>query len=122
MNNKYLNFLNWAVFTMIDRKTQDDHKSKIQVCGLFRSPVLAEESFYLICQTRKLNGICSMWTIWSGSKSFIISSRILTRNTVITQYFMLKMEISQLTKKTNSAICFIFGQIQKLEGLTCFEN
>ena len=27
MNNKYLNFLNWAVFTMIDRKTQDDHKS-----------------------------------------------------------------------------------------------
>lgn len=45
MNNKYLNFLNWAVFTMIDRKTQDDHKSKIQVCGLFRSPVLAEESF-----------------------------------------------------------------------------
>lgn len=24
MNNKYLNFLNWAVFTMIDRKTQDD--------------------------------------------------------------------------------------------------
>lgn len=45
MNNKYLNFLNWAVFTMIDRKTQDDHKSKIQVCGLFRIPVLDEESF-----------------------------------------------------------------------------
>lgn len=46
MNNKYLNFLNWAVFTMIDRKTQDDRKSKIQVCGLFRDPVLAKESFF----------------------------------------------------------------------------
>lgn len=45
MNNKYLNSLEWAVFTMIDRKTQDDYKSKIQVCGLFKHPSVAEDSF-----------------------------------------------------------------------------
>lgn len=42
MANKYLNRLNWAVFTMIDRSTQDDHKSKISVAGLFAYPVNAE--------------------------------------------------------------------------------
>nr|DAH31638.1 MAG TPA: hypothetical protein [Caudoviricetes sp.] len=31
--NKYTKYLNWAVFTMIDRTTQDDKKSKITVSG-----------------------------------------------------------------------------------------
>lgn len=42
MANKYLNRLNWAVFTMIDRTTQDDKKSKITVSGLFSYPENAE--------------------------------------------------------------------------------
>lgn len=42
MANKYLNRLNWAVFTMIDRSTQDDKKSKITVSGLFSYPENAE--------------------------------------------------------------------------------
>lgn len=42
MTNKYLNRLNWAVFTMIDRSTQDDKKSKITVSGLFSYPENAE--------------------------------------------------------------------------------
>lgn len=45
MNSKYLRSLNWAVFTMVDRSTQDDRKSKIHVCGLFENPVVAEDSF-----------------------------------------------------------------------------
>lgn len=40
--NKYLNGLNWAVFTMVDRSTQDDQKSKINVSGLFGDPWVAE--------------------------------------------------------------------------------
>lgn len=40
---KYLNKLSWAVFTMIDRSTQDDHRSKISVAGLFAYPVNAED-------------------------------------------------------------------------------
>lgn len=43
MANKYLNRLNWAVFTMIDRTTQDDKKSKISVAGAFSYPCNAEE-------------------------------------------------------------------------------
>lgn len=42
MANKYLNRLKWAVFTMIDRTTQDDRKSKITVSGLFSYPENAE--------------------------------------------------------------------------------
>lgn len=41
----YTKFLQWAVVTMIDRSTQDDHKSKIQVSGLFPNPIVAEDSF-----------------------------------------------------------------------------
>lgn len=43
MANKYLNRLNWAVFTMIDRSTQDDRRSKISVAGLFAYPANAED-------------------------------------------------------------------------------
>lgn len=41
--NNYLNNLNCVVFHMVDRSTQDDHKSKISVTGAFSSPVAAEE-------------------------------------------------------------------------------
>lgn len=43
MNKDYLSKLNWAVFTMIDRSTQDDRKSKISVAGLFVYPANAED-------------------------------------------------------------------------------
>lgn len=42
-NNKYTKYLSWAVFTMIDRTTQDDHKSKVYVSGVFGFPSNAEE-------------------------------------------------------------------------------
>lgn len=37
--------MNWAVVTMIDRSTQDDHKSKVNIAALFANPVVAEDSF-----------------------------------------------------------------------------
>lgn len=43
MKNNYLSTLNWVVFNMVDRSTQDDHRSKINVSGAFASPVTAEE-------------------------------------------------------------------------------
>lgn len=43
MKNKYLNKLNWVVFTMIDRATQDDKKSKISVAGAFSYPCNVED-------------------------------------------------------------------------------
>lgn len=41
--NKYTKYLSWAVFTMIDRSTQDDRRSKISVAGLFAYPANAED-------------------------------------------------------------------------------
>jgi len=41
----YTKFMNWAVVTMIDRSTQDDHKSKVNIAALFANPVVAEDSF-----------------------------------------------------------------------------
>ena len=38
--------LKWAVFTMIDRTTQDDYRSKVNACALFSNPTVAED--YLI--------------------------------------------------------------------------
>lgn len=46
INEKYFNNLKWAVFTMVDRKTQDDYRSKVNVCALFSNPTVAE--YYLI--------------------------------------------------------------------------
>ena len=43
MENKYTKYLDWAVFAMIDRSTQDDHRSKISVAGLFAYPANAED-------------------------------------------------------------------------------
>lgn len=41
----YTRFMRWAVVSMIDRSTQDDHRSKIQIAGLFENPTVAEDSF-----------------------------------------------------------------------------
>lgn len=43
MKKDYLSKLNWAVFTMIDRTTQDDRKSKVSVSGAFHFPSNAED-------------------------------------------------------------------------------
>lgn len=41
----YIKDLTWAVVSVIDRSTQDDHKSKIKIAGLFANPVVAQDSF-----------------------------------------------------------------------------
>lgn len=43
MKKDYLSKLNCAVFTMLDRSTQDDRKSKINVAGVFSYPSNAED-------------------------------------------------------------------------------
>lgn len=43
MKKNYLSKLDWVVFTMIDRSTQDDQKSKISVAGAFSYPSNAED-------------------------------------------------------------------------------
>lgn len=45
-NENYFNNLKWAVFTMVERTTQDDNRSKANVSGLFSNPTVAED--YLI--------------------------------------------------------------------------
>lgn len=44
MKKLYKN-LTWAVVSMLDRSTQDDNKSKVQIAGLFANPVVAQDSF-----------------------------------------------------------------------------
>jgi hypothetical protein len=41
----YTKFMKWAVVYFIDRKTQDDRKSKLNVEALFSSPVQAENNY-----------------------------------------------------------------------------
>lgn len=41
----YTKFMSYALFTMIDRKTQDDRKSKINVEALFSTPMQAEDNY-----------------------------------------------------------------------------
>lgn len=41
----YTKMMKWAVITMVDRSTQDDHRSKIQIAGLFENPIVAGDSF-----------------------------------------------------------------------------
>ena len=43
MKKDYLKNLNWVVFNMVDRSTQDDHRSKINVSGAFSNPATAED-------------------------------------------------------------------------------
>lgn len=41
----YTKFMQWALVTVIDRKTQDDRKSKVRVEALFRFPTQAEDNY-----------------------------------------------------------------------------
>lgn len=43
----YTKFMKWAVVYFIDRKTQDDRKSKLHVEALFSSPVQAEDNYII---------------------------------------------------------------------------
>lgn len=43
----YTKFMKWAVVYMIDRKTQDDRKSKVEVEALFSSPVQAKYNYII---------------------------------------------------------------------------
>ena len=43
----YTQFMKWAVVYMIDRKTQDDRKSKLHVEALFSSPTQAEDNYII---------------------------------------------------------------------------
>lgn len=47
MKNDYTKFMKWAVFTMTDRSTQDDRKSKVRVEALFSNPVQAEDNYII---------------------------------------------------------------------------
>lgn len=38
-------FMEWAIVYMIDRKTQDDNKSKAEIEALFRNPMQAKENY-----------------------------------------------------------------------------
>ena len=43
----YTKFMKWAVVYMIDRKTQDDRKSKVEVEALFSSVPQAEDNYII---------------------------------------------------------------------------
>lgn len=43
----YTKFMKWAVVYFVDRKTQDDKKSKLSVEALFSSPVQAEDNYII---------------------------------------------------------------------------
>lgn len=49
----YTKFMKWAVVYMIDRKTQDDRKSKLSVEALFENPVQAENNYIIQNPERK---------------------------------------------------------------------
>lgn len=43
----YTKMMKWAVVSMIDRNTQDDSRSKVNVEALFSSPAQAEENYII---------------------------------------------------------------------------
>lgn len=43
----YIEFMKWAIVYFIDRATQDDRKSKLQVEALFSSPMQAEDNYVI---------------------------------------------------------------------------
>ena len=49
----YTQFMKWAIVYMIDRKTQDDRKSKLSVEALFENPVQAEDNYIIPNPERK---------------------------------------------------------------------
>lgn len=55
----YTKFMKWALVYMIDRKTQDDRKSKLIVEGLFSSPSQIKDN-YIIRNTENKRYIISV--------------------------------------------------------------
>ena len=49
----YTKFMKWAIVYMIDRKTQDDRKSKVEVEALFSSVQQAEDNYIIRNPERK---------------------------------------------------------------------
>lgn len=47
MKKDYTKFMKWAIVTMVDRRTQDDRRSKVNVEALFRSPAQAEDNYII---------------------------------------------------------------------------
>lgn len=47
MKRDYTKFMKWAIVYFIDRKTQDDRRSKLQVEALFSNPVQAEDNYVI---------------------------------------------------------------------------
>lgn len=47
MKKDYTKMMNWAVVTVIDRETQDNRRSKVNVEALFSSPVQAEDNYII---------------------------------------------------------------------------
>ena len=47
MKKDYTKTMNYAVVSMIDRSTQDDRKSKVNVEALFSSPIQAEDNYII---------------------------------------------------------------------------
>lgn len=43
----YARFMKWAVVYFVDRSTQDDRRSKLNVEALFSSPVQAEDNYII---------------------------------------------------------------------------
>ena len=43
----YTRFMKWAVVYFVDRSTQDDRRSKLNVEALFSSPVQAEDNYII---------------------------------------------------------------------------
>ena len=43
----YTRFMKWAVVYFVDRNTQDDKRSKLQVEALFSSPAQAEDNYII---------------------------------------------------------------------------
>lgn len=43
----YMQFMKWAIVHMIDRKTQDDRRSKLNIEALFENPVQAEDNYLI---------------------------------------------------------------------------
>lgn len=71
----YTKFLKWAVVSFISRDTQDDHKDKLKVVGLFENPIVAEDVFIpnlpnkdikrYICHVDDLEGLESFYNLLS---------------------------------------------------------
>ena len=58
----YTQFMSWAVVYFIDRSTQDDRKSKLEVEALFSNPVQAKDN-YIIRNEETKRYIVHVWDL-----------------------------------------------------------